>query len=526
MRLRRGTLRASVVGVVLFAACQPGAEIAFTLTLPPSLSGENMPAWIELGAMRGACPSASALGGGIPLGEATSRMVFPANAARAPTFGALSRERWAFMAAARDESCGVVALGCKSVDLNTATEVTLNLQAIDGPREGTCGAGTVCQYAHCIEFPATSTTSAEGCSLAVRGGGALVDPVTIDGSRESLASGPALAASGSSFFSSTLDGLKTGERLRVNRRWLGLDGIVLPRPDTDETPCTGTVERGGISLAAAVNGRVLEAKVGLACGAAATLAVSEFSPPSTDRNLFRASLPSGTVLRPHSLVREGVSGRSYLASTSPAGLRIEALDAARLGASVVGLPSPVASLLDVAASDSASLWLGRSLNGSAVAGIIKNGISQTIQVDAGSIAVASRGATFEILSLDGLGFVRIDRVSETGSPVSFTDFGKPTTDALITDATLVTSGEFTVVAVGVAGEVWLRAQSIQDATGMNHAWRRLSDSVPLARRRRDGALTLASAADAIALVWQTSENPSADDVPFGFAVARCEGRKP
>lgn len=520
MRLRRGALAPAVLGLVA-ASCVPEADVAIALSVPTTSAPV---VWLEVGAVRGACPDATTLLGGLPLGDGVARIAFSADAPQAPTFGALARERWAFIATARDASCGVRAIGCKGVDLATSSEVSINLVPVAEPVEGACAAGLVCQYAHCIDVPGATSGTPQGCSLDVVGGGTLADPISVDVGTTMVAAAPALAAAGTTFVASAIDSTSSADLLRITRRRLDLNGATTDASSERDPTCTGSATVAGVSLASTSTGGVLEARRGPGCGEPPVV-VTELTPSRTRALYTLTGLPAGSTLRPHSLVREASSGRMYLATTSAQGVRIESVTMGGSGGPVSSLPAAVSTFVDMAAGDASTVWLGRDRAGSSVAGLLKTGIATSFAVPLDARAIAARGSAFEVLSVDTNGFARVERLSEAGANLGSFDFGSPGGPPA-TDFALVASGDFMVVALGVPGDVWLSARSIRDAPLAPNTWRHLGDAIPLARRRRDGALTLASAGASVAVSWLTAARPGPDDVPFGYAVIGCESRKP
>jgi hypothetical protein len=512
---------AALCASVGLVACVPEPEVSLTLRLPSSVRDA---AWFEVAAVRGACPEATSLLSGLPIGVVSARLAFPAGASRAPTFGALSRERWAFLASARDASCGVAAIGCTSVDLDTTHEVTIGLLDVGDVREGACTGGLACQYAHCIEVPGSNPASGTGCTLNVLGGGLLADPLAIDVGTGLLAGSPGLTSAGDGFVVTASDATSDATRLRVSRRALTSDGAAVESGSEDLPPCTGTVAVSGSSLVDLGGGKALEVRRGPSCAAGDVTFGERTS--SGRRTLFTAALASGSTLEPHALVRESASGRVHLASTSSQGLRIVAVGTTALGADVTGFSGAGLTFLDMAASSSSTLWLARDAAGRRIAGLVRSGVSQSVAVPEGSLAVATRGAGFEILVVDTSGFVSVQAFGENGTAGATTDFGAPGGTAPVTAGALTARGEFSVVALAVSGDVWLTARAARESANVPNLWRRLGDSVPLARRRRDGALALASTGNRVGLAWGTAARPTPDDVPFGYAVLGCEDRTP
>ncbi len=522
---RRARAAAILLGALCTGSCVPEAEVAVAVHLPRAASEA---AWIELGAVPGNCPSAASLLSGLPLGAVAARVAFPRDSTRPPTFGALPREHWAFVATARDASCGVVAVGCKSVDLAHTREVDIQLLAVGGTPEGRCTEGLVCQYAHCVGIPGAGVASGTGCSLDVRSGGSLADPLSVDSAARILAAAPSITAVDGAFAIGTADATETADRFRLRLTRAGGDTPATPPLEDAVTPCQGTVSLDGLSLADLGDGRILEARRGPGCNPTA-LTISEIT-GSSRRTRFVANLASGARLAPRALTREASTGRVYLASAGGTGVRLTGVDAASLGADVTGIPSGLTAHVDLASTATSTLWLARDGAGRSVAGLVRGAASQAVLVPEGTLAVASRGTGFEVLSVDSSGLARLHTLDRAGATTHTVDLGSPgipaPTASSPTSGAVVARGDFSVAVIGAAGDVWVTSRWTLEAPEIPNVWRRLSDSLPLARRRRDGAVSVAAASDRVAVVWGTSARPTPDDVPFGYAVLGCEPRSP
>ncbi|HVJ88421.1 MAG TPA: hypothetical protein VM580_01380, partial [Labilithrix sp.] len=128
---------------------------------------------------------------GVPEG-ATARIAFPSIQARGPRLGTLPRARYAFAAVARDANCGVLASGCRSVDIGDADTIDIGINAVAEPT-GACTTGSVCEAAKCV--PESGNVRA-GCSLELVGAGPLLNFANDEGT---VLSAPAIAPTSTGF---------------------------------------------------------------------------------------------------------------------------------------------------------------------------------------------------------------------------------------------------------------------------------------------------------------------------------------
>jgi hypothetical protein len=177
-------------------ACAKPPNLSFAITLPTSLAGQAF--WYEIGAFpNGACPNSTELAGGIPVLGPVARLVFAASTSSPPAFGDLPKASYGFAAVALGKDCSVIAEGCSSVDVSSASAVSIALDAVKNP-EGACESGTVCSDAVCV---GGADGGPSGCSLALVGGGPLADPLVdpLESMDTTLLSAPAIVATGSGF---------------------------------------------------------------------------------------------------------------------------------------------------------------------------------------------------------------------------------------------------------------------------------------------------------------------------------------
>ena len=188
-------LGALTLSIVLGAACKGNSEIGFEISLPKNVAANT--AWFEVGAYRDAsCASVGAmLPNGVPEG-ATTRVAFRKTDATRPKIGSLPNARYAFAAVARDENCGVIATGCRTLDVGDVDKIDISMKATAGP-SGTCTTGSVCEAAKCVPARDNSTPNTGAkCSLELVGAGPLLNFTNGEGT---IMSAPAIAATSTGF---------------------------------------------------------------------------------------------------------------------------------------------------------------------------------------------------------------------------------------------------------------------------------------------------------------------------------------
>src|SRR5258708_14528928 len=151
MRRTRSVLFGLTFACAAVPACRK-ADLGFNVYVPGSVVGNT--SWVEVGVFPNRCPDGATLAGGIPDGV-VSRVAFRPKNASAPPVGQLKKGPYGFAAVARAEDCSVLAAGCSVVDLSSAKDIAINLQALDNP-VGACGAGESCNDARCV--PALDTS--------------------------------------------------------------------------------------------------------------------------------------------------------------------------------------------------------------------------------------------------------------------------------------------------------------------------------------------------------------------------------
>jgi hypothetical protein len=244
-----------VAVVQLDGACKEPPNLSFGVTLPSALAGQA--AWYEIGAFSGGtCPNATQLAGGIPSFGPVARLVFGAGDPTPPGFGDLPRANYGFAAVALSKDCAVIAQGCTTVDVSSASAVTIALSEVSNPA-GACESGATCTDAVCVGGLDGGNS---GCSLTLVGGGPLADPLVNPelGMDSTILSPPAIVATSSGFLIAyrEFDANSGSARLTVIPD--DDDGSSsAPHQTMLEDRCTGSPESDGTALAWAGTGGVV-----------------------------------------------------------------------------------------------------------------------------------------------------------------------------------------------------------------------------------------------------------------------------
>ena len=158
-------------------ACGP-PDASLSLQIPSGVLAQAT--WIEVGFLPGGCPPLSALADGLPPGGTVARVAFKKDEPRPPPVGLVASGKYGVAATARNATCGVLAMGCTSVDLGSDRGIQVALSAVSPPT-GACGVGTVCSYGRCVP-PVSPDDPSIGvnCSLQLMGAGPLGNSLAVE----------------------------------------------------------------------------------------------------------------------------------------------------------------------------------------------------------------------------------------------------------------------------------------------------------------------------------------------------------
>ncbi len=185
---------AGLAACCALAACRKKPNVGVVVDVPSSIADQTK--WVEIGAFGGTTCNAlaSLLPGGIPVEGAAARVAFD-RAGPSPALGDLPKAKYAFAAVGKDVNCGVVAIGCREVDVGIETTVDIPLNPSQGA--GPCPPGASCVQARCVAGSNNGDPAlGADCSMDLVGAGPLGDPLIAAGA---LTSAPAIAAVANGF---------------------------------------------------------------------------------------------------------------------------------------------------------------------------------------------------------------------------------------------------------------------------------------------------------------------------------------
>ncbi len=295
LRMVHRLTRRALGGVLVLAfggVCCGTPNVGLSLTLAQSVAAKA--AWYEVGAYRDAScgPITNLLGNGVPEGW-TARLAFEPGDANPPSFGEIPNASYAFAAVARNAKCGIIAQGCKVLDVGNTSQVIIPLDAND-TATGECPNGTTCQAGSCI--PANDNRDPSigaDCSLELLGAGPLATPLTSSGT---VVSAPAIGLTSTGFVIAYREVDANGSSARVTV--LPLDssgGALTPIQPGLPQPCAASAETDGVGMIVLADQPLL-ALAKAPCGDSPQLQLLDFrrSPPkfivSTQDNARRVTL--------------------------------------------------------------------------------------------------------------------------------------------------------------------------------------------------------------------------------------------
>lgn len=217
----------AVLALILLQACRKRPNVSVVVDVPSSIADATK--WVEIGAYGGVSCNALAplLPGGIPPEGAAARVAFEPTRP-SPPLGDLPKAKYAFAAVGKDASCGVIAIGCRDVDVRVDTSVDIPLVATQGA--GPCPAGASCLEARCVPGADNGDPAlGANCSMELVGAGPLGDPLIVAGG---VVSAPAIAANASGFVVAYREYDPFGGQARVTLIQIDNGGGATPLPVT------------------------------------------------------------------------------------------------------------------------------------------------------------------------------------------------------------------------------------------------------------------------------------------------------
>jgi hypothetical protein len=553
----------SLVGAIGVAApaCNPKSEVGFSLRVPGDIVDQTT--WYEIGAFaNGTCPPKEQLGGGIPMGS-TARLAFRREARTTPALGDLARGSYAFAAVAKNEDCGVLAGGCSVVDVDSSSEITITLRAMDPPSAG-CKNGTVCEAAQCVPSSDNSDPSVgAGCSLELVGAGPLGNPLAIS---STLTSAPAIVATSEGFLIAyrELDALVGAARLT----FLAVDnggGALDPHSETLPSRCSGADESDAVGMAFS-NGNGLAVVARAPCDSKAGFdfyGIDEKGKVTKSGVETSASLGASRLLlsTEHALAPQPTGPNFFLVFTKDGQALVNSTSEAHFAATPA-LPFGGATPHEgswVATSDKLVALLAGATG--VVAGPPLDAGTGDADTDAGPpsndaggpqpilrLNVAAAGASFGSLeaplefpgawgSMTALGrrLVVASSGSTPGKPVAFRLFDLGTKDPVLVDgfnteglgkvlyADVASNQTHLFFAVEQPGAISLVAYDHADTTPtfLREVQLTQNPRVPSLKDIREGRIAVAASDTRVAVSWITGKLLTENDAVGGYAVFAC-----
>ncbi len=571
---RFGAACATSISLGIFIAgpaCNSKTEVGFSLRVPAGVSDQAT--WYEIGAFaNGTCPPVAQLAGGIPAGT-TARLAFRKEAKTTPALGDLPRASYAFAAVAKGANCEVVGGGCSVVDVDSSSDITITLRAMETPSAG-CKSGTVCQAAQCVPSSDNGDPSVgANCSLELVGAGPLGNPLAIS---NTLMSSPAIVATTNGFLIAyrEFDGLGGAARLTFlnvdngggaadphsetlpNRCSVGTD------PNDGESDAVGMAFSKGVGLAVVARapcdakagfdfynidekGTVIKsgAETSAALGASKLLLSTQhaLAPQPSGSNFFLVFTKDGQALVNTTLDAHfaGAPAIPYGGATPHEGSWIATSDkmvALLAGASgVIGTPPVDAGPFD-AGKDA-----GKDAGPTPVDDAGGPEPILRLNVAAAGANLASLEAPLEFPgswgSMTALGRRLVVASSGTtpGKPVAFRLFDLGTREPVITDgfnteglgkvsyADVAYNQAHLFFAVEQPSAISLVAYEHADTTPsfLREVQLAQNPRVPSLKDLRDGRIAVAASDTRVAVTWITGKSLTANDAVGGYAVFAC-----
>lgn len=550
-RLARGTV-GGVLVLALGGACGT-PNVGLSLTLAKSVASQAT--WYEVGAYRGAsCTTITKLlGNGVPEGW-TARLAFQPDDATPPSFGKIPNASYAFAAVARNAKCGVIAEGCKVLDVGNTSQVIVPLDATDAPT-GECAAGTTCQAGSCVPANDNRDPSVGAdCSLELLGAGPLATPLSASGT---LVSAPAIGLTSTGFVIAYREAESNGASARVTV--LPIDssgGALTPIRPMLPSPCADSDETDGVGLVVN-NDQPILALAKAPCGDSPQLQLLDFrvSPPkfivSTKDGAPRVTLgasraaatrPDGSVVVYTSggvgniavmdpdkgiVVPNGTfGGDSVTSSWVAANDRVLALLALGAGTPTAtdgdaGVDAGVVN--DPTANATSTLRLLMLPSNTAIDSIVST-TSTPITFPGVWGSIAASGSRVIVVSDSTGGRSATYRAFDQGNdkPTDVNGFTvEGDGDVSTGDVAIANNRAYfaTLKPGGVSLNVYAAATTV--LTPLRNTLFARETRISAINLVRDGQIAVAASDSRVAVVWTTSKKLIANDVTGGYAVFAC-----
>jgi hypothetical protein len=511
------------------AQCAGDPSVTFEVVLPSSI-GPNAQ-WLEIGVFSGGCPDPTELAGGLPATGTIDRIAVEKGNTSPPAIGTLKKGSYAFVAVARARDCSVIGMGCTSVDVTDARDISIAVTPSSKPT-GACTPDQSCVDARCVASPAADASGA-GCALSLVGAGPLGDPFALV---SDIVSAPAVAVTERGFLVAYREYDRASGVAQLTVATIDRGGALsIPTPTKLVGQCSMQDESDGVGLAY-VSGGGLVASARPSCGAPSPgfdlLAVDATGHSAS--NMYSPLTGAQPVLSyAHSLSLAGMT-TGWLAYVAGGSANVVGVSGLQLQGSPTTIASAPESLAQVSATGQAIALLTGGSNGGADAGSGSPLLSLTIGGDPGDAGAPTvfPGSWGALAAAGTRAFVLADT----------TMMGQPVAWYALDQGGMPTNGSFSPPSMGAAlgGDVALqgdRAIFAVEQSGavslvvFDHAstaptqLRSLQlggdPRIPTQASVRDGKVAVAASADEVLVAWVTGTNLTVNEAVGGWALYAC-----
>jgi hypothetical protein len=524
---------AAVASLGLGAQCQGNPNVTCEVELPAALAATAQ--WMEVGVLPGACPSSSALAGGLPITGLVTRVAFAKGDTSPPPIGTLPKGPYAFAAVARSADCSVLATGCAQIDVTNARDVSIALTATSEPA-GACLAGSTCFDARCVPTLGGADAGATGCPMTLVAAGPLGDPL---GVVPDVASTPAAAATESGFLIAYREYDPTGGTARLTVVSIEPTGVLsIGTPALLPGQCAGQTETDAVGLGyTSGSGVIVSARP--ACGAQpAGFDAFQVGPTGMlGKSAFSATASGQPVLSTHALALTGATS-GYLAYALPGGASVVALSGLSQQGAPLTFGNQGSSFAEIAADSQGLALLAGGDGASGDAGTGAPALSLTLGSSLAALSTPSDFAgDWGSVALAGARAIVLTDSSVSAQPVAWHTFDpapgasatatfSPSPGSVtgpVSGGDVAVQSDLVFFAAEPAGNMALDAfdHASTTPTLLRAVTLSADPRVPSLATVRDGKVSVAASASQVLVSWVTGTTLGPDDSVGGWALYAC-----
>ncbi len=518
-----------LAGLGMGAQCAGDPNVTFEVLLPNSLSSKAQ--WMEIGVFGGGCPDPSQLQGGLPATGTLDRIAIAKGATSTPAIGTLKKGPYGFVAVARASDCSVIGMGCSSVDVTDARDVSITI----GPTAkatGACSAAQSCVDARCIASSAAGASGA-GCALSLVGAGPLGDPFA---AVSDVVSAPAVAVTERGFLVAYREYDKEGGTAQLTLATMDPGGALsIPPPTMLVGQCPMQDESDGVGLAYVAGGGIV-ASARPSCGGQSSgvdLLAADAQGHSSS-NMFSpipGSLPVLSYAHALSLTGMTTGWLAFVGAGTPSVIAVSGLQlqgspttigAAPQSFAQVSATGQAVALLTGNSGGAADAGTSTPLLGLSIGGTPGDGGAPTVFPGAFG-ALAAAGTRAFVLSDSGTSGqpVAWHTLDQGGTPASGS-FALPTMGAVL-GGDVALQGDRAVFAVEQSGAISLTVfDHASTSPTLLRSIQLAGDArIPPQAAVRDGKVAVAASADEVLVAWVNGTNLSPNESVGGWALYAC-----